>query len=104
MVPAADLCLEAPNHLRVDFTSVTCERTTKAIQIPHGMTFAVLEKVIRSHGHLRTMPVGKSGNETGIEAADGTFDAGAGKGWSLSPVLAEDLAEQARQQATNGFH
>ena len=96
-----NLCLEA-KHLRVDYSSVTCERTTKAVQIPHGMTFAVLEKVFRSHGHLRTMPVGKSGNATGIEAADGTF--GAGKGRGLSPVLAEDLAEQVPQQATNGFH
>ena len=97
----ANRCLKA-DHLRVDLTSVTCERTTKAVQIPHGMRFAVLEKVFRSHGYLRSTPVGKSGNATGIEEADGTF--GAGKGRGLSPVLAEDLAEQACQQATNVFH
>jgi hypothetical protein len=61
MVRAADLSLEALNHLRVDFTPFTSQRMTKAV--PHGMTFAVLVKVLRSRGHFRTMPVGKVGNE-----------------------------------------
>ena len=99
----ANLCLEA-NHLRVDFTPFTRERTTKSIQIPHGMTFAELVKIMRSRGHFRTMPVGKRGNKAGIIPADGTFDADAGKGRGLSPVLAEDLAEQVPQQATNAVH
>jgi hypothetical protein len=48
-VRAANLCLEA-NHLRVDFTPFIRERTTKAVQISHGMTSAVVAKVLRARG------------------------------------------------------
>jgi hypothetical protein len=103
MVRAANLYLEA-NHLRVNFTPFTRERTTKTVQIPQGMTFAILVKVFRWRRHFRTIPVGKIGNKTGIKPADRTFDPDGGKGWGHSPAFAEDPVEQVPQQATNAFH
>jgi hypothetical protein len=93
-----------PNHLRVDRTAFTHERRTKAVQIPRRESHAELVKVFGSRCHYCTMRVGKVGDEAGLEAPGVSFNDDVGEGWHLSPVLAEDLAEQVHQQATNAFH
>jgi hypothetical protein len=50
------------------------------------------------------MPVGKSGNETGLELAEGTLDGKAGKTWGLLPMISEDPPKQVPHQAMNAFH
>ena len=93
MVHPADLCLATLNHLRVDLMPYTGERKSKLVQIPPGRRLAELVKICSSRWHCRTMAVGKTGDDTGMDLPHGPFDDDVGEGWGLAPVLAEDLTK-----------